>query len=273
MNVFEELGIQSLKLLTKDPKQILLFYNLDIEEITKKSIMITILGLIPFTYLMLLATSTLIALMTPFIGLILFVIFINRYSFAYSQVMGTIEEHADLIYNELATVKIYSNSIIDAIHFIADGKYPILSEELQTILHKIQLGASPEKEIQGLLTRYPSPILIEGWGLFFNQHKISEKNLQVNQELAQQISLNRFEEQTSQLETRIMLYVGLSLFLIPLFQILSTIVGWTIFSLISLLPLGMFLLILEFGWGVPSNARRATSSPAVLRRCAISKAM
>lgn len=247
MRSLEKLGFVCIGLFTQDPKHLLRYFQLDLEQFTLRNIGITVITLGTYGLSLLAFGNINLFISIPIIGCLLFLGLMNWYSVKYSRIMGLIEEHADLIYNELATVKIYSNSIIDAITFIAAGQYPILSKETKSILHKVQLGASPEQEIRSLLLKFPSPLLLEGWGLFLDQKEVNERNLQVNQELAQQVSLNRFEEQTSQLETRLMLFVGLSLFIIPIYQILSAMLEWSLITGFITVPLGMFLFILEIG--------------------------
>ncbi|MHA1713132.1 MAG: hypothetical protein ACTSW4_03695 [Candidatus Ranarchaeia archaeon] len=232
-------------LVTEDPGRVISYYNLDLATLSRRNGVIALSAGIFFLLSGILAANAIIFLLFPLVVFLTFFFVSILPAVRYNDVMGTITEYSDLIYNELATVKIYSNSIIDAIRFISDGQYPYLSKELSGILGRIQCGATPEKEILVFLDRYPLPMLVEGWGLFFESKRTNQGNIQVSQELAQQIAMNRFEEQTGQLETRIMLYVGVSLFVIPIYQILGSVANWNVFSLFSCGVVFVVLFIFE----------------------------
>ena len=236
---------KTMRLTARNPQKIVHYFNIDLAFIQRKSIMFCLItGITTLTVSVVFGIQILLFL--PLLVMGVFVAYANYPCMRYNRIMSTITEHADLIYNELATVKSYSNSIIEAIRFIATGKYPYISSELLVTINKIELGAVPEKEIAQFLQRYPIPILIEGWSLFLDNQAITDRNLDVTQELAQQLAFNRFEEQTTQLETRVMLFVGLSLFGIPIYQMTSSISNWGLMSTV-MLPLLLFCLFLLEG--------------------------
>ena len=220
-----------LPLFSETPEKSSSYFSLDTEIKGKQWLLRSLFFGVIIACLGVILQIPLIILSGPTMSIVLFILQVGQYPVKYQQIQNTVLEYSDLLYNELATVKIFSNSIIDAIRFLANGNYPYISKELTHILQKITLGFPPEQQIFNFLERYPNQALIAGFSMFLDKQEADQTIVDVTHRLTQQIAVGQYEEMTNQLESRIMIFVGLALFLIPIYQILAALDNWSLYTL------------------------------------------
>ncbi|TFG23618.1 MAG: hypothetical protein EU532_13280 [Promethearchaeota archaeon] len=131
----------------------------------------------------------------------------------YSQAQFTLLQYSDLAFQDLILILNTTNSLFDAIYFIAIANYPILSEKFDHMLFNVlYYGKSPESQILEFIDQLPNGNLKERLvGLVatkFHPDKI------VNQlELLAGDKKHEYDVFTKQLESKLIIIVGICLFI------------------------------------------------------------
>ncbi|MBD3227200.1 MAG: hypothetical protein GF329_03345 [Candidatus Lokiarchaeota archaeon] len=165
---------------------------------------------------------------------------INYYKMRYLNSL----QFLDLVYQDFLIILNSTNSIFDAILFIANSKYPIISKDFENIVHMVNMGETPET----VLLEYVNSISNQTFrkrmtNLLSYDLKVDNKNLE-DKEFSMELS-SKYQEYTKQLDTRLTILIGINVFLpILTTTVFSFYVAINNFFILLLLPFHIFILML-----------------------------
>jgi len=137
-----------------------------------------------------------------------------------------------------------TQSLFDAIEFIANSNYPIVSKSFKEMVQKINLGYPPEKLLLNYMNSIENQTFKErilnllGYNLIYN--KKENKNADISLEL-----MSKYQEYTKQLDTRTTILICVNIFL-PIFTtiLFSFYITISNFLILILIPFHLFILLI-----------------------------
>ena len=167
---------------------------------------------------------------------------VNRPIDSYNRIQYTLLQYSDLAFQDLLLILNTTNSIFDAIHFVSEAKYPILSEKFQDMLYKInRSGLSPEPLINGFIETLPNGNLRERL-VSIMATKFQQSKLQSQLESLAGEKKSEYSAVTRNLESKLTILVGLCLFVPMLVAVFISFAGHAAnFIAIAMIPIFMFM--------------------------------
>ena len=165
---------------------------------------------------------------------------LNNYQFQYLNSL----QFLDLMYQDFLIIISSTQSIFDAIQFIANSNYPVISRNFKDMIKKINSGHSPER----LLLKYINTINNDTFktrllDIISYNSRINDVNYK-NQEFSLELT-SKYQEYTKQLDTRITILISINIFLpILTITLFSFYISINNFLIIILLPFHVFLLLI-----------------------------
>jgi len=156
--------------------------------------------------------------------------------------LSALYKYSDLAIEDFLTAYNSTGSIFDAIKFVSEGNYPYISEEFRKIIYKINCGYPPEDLLRDFAITQPSETL-KSFILTMLDLRADLNAIQKIVELNRMQIQMEYQKFTMQIESRIMIAVGLTVFLPLIFGLTSIIwgIGDTPLILI-LIPLQVILM-------------------------------
>ena len=183
--------------------------NGDIGATTLLSFLLTFiivnLILIPFN----LSLSMLIALfLAVIVSRKLYYFIINDYKFQYLNSL----QYLDLIYQDFLVIKNSTQSIFDAIEFIANSNYPIISKNFQDMIFQINNGIPPEEVLFNYINSVSHQTFKERMLNLLSYDMKTKDKILINQDFSLELT-SKYQEYTKQLDTRITILISVNIFL------------------------------------------------------------
>jgi pilus assembly protein TadC len=125
---------------------------------------------------------------------------------------NTMAKYAGLILQEIYFIVKTGGSIFDALNIISRANYPMVSEKFREILLRIQNGESPEQMILNFAYTQPSDAFRRGLVEFISSYELTEGQAKKMIELAEDEARGYLKEYSYQLESRLLIFFGLSFF-------------------------------------------------------------
>jgi hypothetical protein len=188
-------------------------YNLNAEQISAGALGIFIL-IIGFG--MLISIILYYLILIPFVLLLSIISTLTFYFKIINQFQNEaleISKYADLITEDFVFALKTSQSIYQAIKFIAEGNYPIISQAFKKIVYKVNYGQDPAKFLLDFLKNQPSEILRSNLSPLLVGVDVDEQYERLLGEESQLIIRNEYERKTLQLESKLMLITTLNIFI------------------------------------------------------------
>ncbi|MHA1269493.1 MAG: hypothetical protein ACTSPY_06855 [Candidatus Helarchaeota archaeon] len=207
-----------------------------------------------FTFLITFVISNIIFLIyNPLISLLISFIFsliiarklyyylINSYEFQYLNSL----QFLDLIYQDFLIIKNSTHSIFDAIEFIANSNYPIISKNFKNMIIRINSGELPEVALLRYVNSVSSYTFRERMINLLSYDMKTDKKVSRNEDFSLELT-SKYQEYTKQLDTRMTILISVNIFLpiltITLFSFYLTINNYLIMILIPFHLLLLFIL-------------------------------
>lgn len=130
----------------------------------------------------------------------------------FSQIQNTILQFSDLAFQDLILILNTTNSYFDAIHFISQSRYPIISKIFGDMIFEINFnGKSPEALIFEFLDSLPNGILKERL-LNLMASKFQPNKLIEQMEFYTGEKKSEYVALTRQIESKLIIIIGICLF-------------------------------------------------------------
>lgn len=159
------------------------------------------------------------------IGYIFYNLILNKLILEYEKEKLLILQYIEIAFQEFLIILSTTKSIFDSIFYISQGRYPYISKKFREMIQSINEGADPESSLYNFAINQPSEPLRERIlniiATNYSQNTIIEefeKNL-VEKE-------NEYETYTKQLDSSLILIIGISSFIPILFTITVLLNGW-----------------------------------------------
>lgn len=158
----------------------------------------------------------------------------------FSQIQNTILQFSDLAFQDLILILNTTNSYFDAIHFISQSKYPIISQIFKDMIFEINFnGKSPEALIFEFIGNLPNGILKERL-LNLMASKFLPNNLIEQMEFYTGEKKSEYVAITRQIESKLIIIIGVCLFFPILTALFISFLG-TSASFFALLIIPFFI--------------------------------
>ncbi|MFX0142389.1 MAG: hypothetical protein ACFFDN_52600, partial [Candidatus Hodarchaeota archaeon] len=134
-------------------------------------------------------------------------------------------QYVELTFQEFLIILATTKSIFDSIFFISQGNYPYISKRFQEMIWKINQGANPEEILYNFALSQPSDPLRER---ILNIIATNYSHDTIIEELESHIveKENEYQKFTKQLDSKIILIIGICSFLPLLVTITILLNGW-----------------------------------------------
>ncbi|MFX1486873.1 MAG: type II secretion system F family protein [Promethearchaeota archaeon] len=203
--------------------------------------------------------SMIVAAMVPIVGCFNWIVALSLMPFVfflgYSYFLGllprkyreeqlAIAKYSELIIEEFLMTVSATGSIFDAVRFIAEGNYPYVSSRFKEMICRINHGEPPEQLITEFALSQPSKLLRDYLITFIATKSVSGKLLKQLSSYSQWEIQSEYSKFTMQVESRIMILVGIGIFF-PIILGLGLVMwgfGNTVF-MFSLIPIQAILLV------------------------------
>jgi hypothetical protein len=150
------------------------------------------------------------------------------------------EKVAPFVLEELATIYLTTGSAFEAIQYVSKGDYCFISDAFSQMINPLNQGVAPEQLLRRYAISQPSIALRRGLLAFTQFIESSNSNLDAVIVDAHEQIQRKYEKLTIQWESRMMVYVGVLVFL-PIIIILGLAIrGLADNPLILLLPIFQF---------------------------------
>jgi len=201
------------------------------------SFIIINLVLFQYNYLMSFMISLILSLV---ISRKLYYYIINEFEFQYLNSL----QFLDLMYQDFLIIKNSTQSIFDAIEFVANSNYPVVSKNFKDIVFNINNGESPETLLLNYSRYLPNYTFKERIFNLIGYDMKLKSETQNEHDFSVELS-SKYQEYTKQLDTRITILITINIFL----PILTTIMFSFYFSINNyliflLIPFHVFLLLI-----------------------------
>lgn len=158
----------------------------------------------------------------------------------YNSKIAHIERMTPYVLEELATIYLSTGSIFEAILYVSQGEYGLISSEISNMIDRLNAGISPEFLLSDFAERQPSVTLRRGLTQFVYYIESNNEGLDTVIRDAHENLQRHFESLTFQWESRMMVYAGMLVFL-PLILVLGlSIRGLAANPAILLLPILLY---------------------------------
>ena len=143
----------------------------------------------------------------------------------YDQIHHTLLQYSDLAFQDLTLILNTTNSIFDALEFITEAQYPVLSEKFREMIFRINFfGESPESLLSEFITKLPTGNLKERLITVMATKFHPDKMLEQLESLAGEKKLE-YEGVTRQLESKLVIVVGICMFFPFIITLVLTMLG------------------------------------------------
>ncbi|TFF89352.1 MAG: hypothetical protein EU549_00915 [Promethearchaeota archaeon] len=214
------------------------------ENVGAGTILIFIISLI-LTNLCLIFFNILISLLISFI----FALIISRKFYYYIINYHKIRylnslQFLDLVYQDFLIILNSTNSIFDAILFIANSSYPIISKDFKDIVKAINLGEKPETLLLNYIDSISNQTFRERMTNLISYNLKTDAKNKKNKEFSTELG-SKYQEYTKQLDTRLTILIGINVFLpILTTTLFSFYIAINSYFILILLPFHVFILML-----------------------------
>ncbi|MCK5587726.1 MAG: hypothetical protein KAI34_03260 [Candidatus Lokiarchaeota archaeon] len=133
----------------------------------------------------------------------------------------TIEKYADLILNTML-LAVLAGSTFDAVFFVAKSDFPLVSNDFERILYRINNNEPPEKLLQDYAQKQPSTTLRKHIATLFAINDLNSA-IELMKDSTQFEVRTAYDRFTLELDSRLALTIGVSTFM-PIFLSLFLIV-------------------------------------------------
>lgn len=216
-------------------------YNLLPNEVLISSIATFFLLFIPLTIIFIRFNFILGIIFPIFVSYLVSYKIFNYPINNYNQIQQTLIQYSDFAFQDFLIILNTTKSIFDAISFISEAKYPVLSERFQEMISSINIyGESPEFLINSFIKELPNGYLKE------RLLSLMATKFQPSQILEQLESLAgekkfEYETVTRQLESKLIIIVGVCLFFPILTALFISFLGPTA-NFISFFMIPLFII-------------------------------
>jgi hypothetical protein len=162
----------------------------------------------------------------------------------YRQIQHTLLQYSDLAFQDLVLILHTTNSVFDAIQFISQAGYPVLSDKFKQMIFKIKRkGKSPETLIYEFIDKLPSGDLKERLITVMATKFHPDRLLEQMESLAGE---KKFEYATitTELESKIIIIVGICLFFPLIIALFLSFIGF-VGNFLTLLTVPGFIIALH----------------------------
>lgn len=166
----------------------------------------------------------------------------------YKNIVLNIDEATPYVLEELCTLFITTHSVFEGILYVSRGSYGYISSAFSQMIGPLNIGVPPEQLLTDFAENQPSTTLRRGVLTFIQLIEFPNTNFDVIIKEAHENLHRRYERLTMQWESRMMVYVGLLVFLPIIIVMGLAIRGLTNSPFVFLLPLiqyGLSSLILK----------------------------
>jgi len=178
---------------------------------------VLLLCFIIFNHLLnMLSTSILSFSLAIFIVLLI----LNSVIMQYNGRIAQIERMTPYVLEELATIYLSTRSIFEAILYVSQGEYGIISSEISDMIDCLNAGISPESLLSDFSEIHPSNTLRRGLTQLLYYISSQNDGLDTVIKDAHENLQRQYESLTFQWESRMMVYAGVLVFL-PLILVLG----------------------------------------------------
>lgn len=161
---------------------------------------------------------------------------LNQYEQANRLILG----YTDLVFQDLILILNTTNSIFDAIEFLAKAHYPIISQKFKKMTFQINFfGNTPENLLSEFITNLPNGNLKERMITIIATKFQPEKLLQQLESLSGEKKYE-YEAITRQLESKLVIIIGISLLFPLVLTVFLSMTGLAA-NFISLLMVPLFI--------------------------------
>ncbi|MHA1756934.1 MAG: type II secretion system F family protein [Promethearchaeota archaeon] len=213
ISVFKKIGnflvSEKLKKSTKYFKD----YNLTPEEIATTSIGLLVIFSLAGLILSFLIKAILLIPVIILSSLFSFYFFYYFLIRKFESISIELSKYADLISEDFIFALKSSGSVIEAIKFIANSEYPIISKDFSKMVDLINNGSNPIQLINDYLESQPSVTLKNNIVQLIYNQELDERLEDIIGEESQLFLRNEYERATSILESKVLLITVISIFL------------------------------------------------------------
>ncbi|MFX1452393.1 MAG: hypothetical protein ACFFCM_16255, partial [Promethearchaeota archaeon] len=159
------------------------------------------------------------------IGYFSYNLIINKLIIEYESEKLLILQYIDPTFQEFLIILTTTRSIFDSIYFVSQGNYPYISQKFQQMIQKINHGADPEELLYEFAMNQPSVPLRER---ILNILATNYSHDTILEELESHVieKENEYEKYTQQLDSKLILIIGVCSFLPLLLTIALLLNGW-----------------------------------------------
>jgi hypothetical protein len=154
----------------------------------------------------------------------------------------TIEKYADLILNTML-LAVLAGSTFDAIYFVAKSEFPLVSQDFEHLLYRVNNNQPPESLLLDYAQKQPSTTLRKHIATLFAINDLNAA-IELMKDSTQFEVRNAYDRFTLELDSRLTLAIGISTFL-PIFLGLFLIVYGLANSPFILLTVPLHLALLH----------------------------
>lgn len=188
-------------------------YHLKADEISAASIglasLFSLLGTILTIITGLLTLLPIISLVGAFTSISFYYKIISEYEAEARK----ISKYVDLITEDFVFSLRSSNSIFDALKYVSQGGYPVISDKFKEIIYKINTGENPVKLLREFLDQQPSKTLKNNLLSLIKDQNIDETYENLLGIESQRSFRGEYENFTMQVESKMMMISATSIFL------------------------------------------------------------
>ena len=159
----------------------------------------------------------------------------------YDKEITSLEKVIPYLLEEISSIYHTTGSIFEALLYVSRGDYGVMSSRIAEMIEPMNQGIPPEQLLEKLALNQPSQILRRGLLACTHSLGLNSHGLDAIIEEAHQSLQHRFERLTLQWESRMMIFVGLLVFL-PLIVILGVSIRGLAGS-----PFILILPVLQYG--------------------------
>lgn len=176
------------------------------------------------------------------IGLMSWLILLNKILAKYHKQLVQIERATPYVLEELVTLFIITGSVFESIEYVSKGEHGAISSAFTKMIEPLNFGVPPEQLLRQYAITQPSITLRRGLLTFIQFVESSVANLEAVISDAHENLQRKYERRTLQWESRMMIIVGVLVFLPIIFILGIAIRGLANQPLILVLPIVQFIL-------------------------------
>ncbi|MFW9934487.1 MAG: type II secretion system F family protein [Candidatus Thorarchaeota archaeon] len=176
------------------------------------------------------------------IGLVSWLILLNKILVKYHKQLVQIERATPYVLEELVTLFTITGSVFESIEYVSKGEHGAISSAFAEMIEPLNLGVPPEQLLRKYAITQPSITLRRGLLTFIQFIESSVANLKAVISDAHENLQRKYERRTLQWESRMMIIVGVLVFLPIIFILGVAIRGLANQPLVLVLPIFQFIL-------------------------------